>query len=552
MSDLRAVILDGYVDEPACFGVPPYISPYIRTAAGVLYEHGCSADYITIDQLRKDPASIINLRNYDIVVMISGVTVPGKYLSGTPANITELQQIGFTLKGRTVSLLGGPIGFGYSSCGGEKAVKTAISGWTSALLGEPSSALDSYLNGDEPQGILSYADYNRWAVMGADIIKKHPFYPNVMIELETSRGCPRAVSGGCSFCTEPFYGMPKFRDVSSISEEVRVLRKAGAMNFRVGRQSDLLSYQSAGCEFPKPNADIIRKLFSEIRNAASDLKTLHIDNVNPGTIAHNPEASKDALEAIVEYHTAGDIAAFGVESVDPKVIAMNNLKGSAEDIFRAVEIVNEAGAERNNGIPELLPGLNFISGLAGETPKTFDMNYEFLMKILNSGLLVRRVNLRQLMPFEGTRAYENNTLGKYDKEFKAFKEKVRADFDMPMLEKVFPIGTVFRDVIIEKSGALSFGRQMGTYPVLVGIPQKINFGCKADAVVLSYGCRSVTALKTPILINKLSVSELKWIPGISKKQAHDIILKRPFADAESFAEKIGFSDENNIIQFMEF
>jgi radical SAM superfamily enzyme with C-terminal helix-hairpin-helix motif len=31
-----AFILDGYVDEPACLGVPPYISPYIRTVAGAL------------------------------------------------------------------------------------------------------------------------------------------------------------------------------------------------------------------------------------------------------------------------------------------------------------------------------------------------------------------------------------------------------------------------------------------------------------------------------------------------------------------------------------
>jgi radical SAM superfamily enzyme with C-terminal helix-hairpin-helix motif len=38
----EAVIIDGYVDEPACLGVPPYISPYIRAIAGVLKEHGFS------------------------------------------------------------------------------------------------------------------------------------------------------------------------------------------------------------------------------------------------------------------------------------------------------------------------------------------------------------------------------------------------------------------------------------------------------------------------------------------------------------------------------
>ena len=50
-----AVILDGYVDEPACLGVPPYISPYIRTVAGALASRGFAVHYLTIDQLRNDP-----------------------------------------------------------------------------------------------------------------------------------------------------------------------------------------------------------------------------------------------------------------------------------------------------------------------------------------------------------------------------------------------------------------------------------------------------------------------------------------------------------------
>ena len=41
-----AIILDGYVDEPACLGVPPYISPYIRTVAGMLITHGFTVRYI--------------------------------------------------------------------------------------------------------------------------------------------------------------------------------------------------------------------------------------------------------------------------------------------------------------------------------------------------------------------------------------------------------------------------------------------------------------------------------------------------------------------------
>ena len=41
----EAWIIDGYVDEPACLGVPPYISPYIRTIAGVLKEREYKVHY---------------------------------------------------------------------------------------------------------------------------------------------------------------------------------------------------------------------------------------------------------------------------------------------------------------------------------------------------------------------------------------------------------------------------------------------------------------------------------------------------------------------------
>ena len=184
----ETVIIDGYVDEPACLGVPPYISPYIRTVAGVLKEHGLSPEYITIDQLRKDPMKTASLRDAKLVVMIAGVTVPGKYLAGTPATLLELQQLGFTFSKKTVSFLGGPIAFGYSPEGGEAAKKQAVSGWTGMLSGDPASALDSYLSGGEPEGVLNYKDFDRWSALGAYIIRQHPMYPFVMLELETARG----------------------------------------------------------------------------------------------------------------------------------------------------------------------------------------------------------------------------------------------------------------------------------------------------------------------------------------------------------------------------
>ena len=241
-----------------------------------------------------------------------------------------------------------------------------------------------------------------------------------------------------------------------------------------------------------------------------------------------------------------------MESADPAVVAANNLKGDADAVFRAVEIVNEVGAKRRDGIPELLPGLNFIAGLAGETAETFSLNEAFLQRILSSGLMVRRVNIRQLMPFEGTRAYEDNTLGQHDRLFHQFKERVRETFDVPMLARVFPVGTVLRDVLIEVSGTVSFGRQMGTYPILCGIPMQIPVGTVMDAAVVSYGQRSVTALPVPIEINRLSTSALKWLPGVSKKAAAQIAAKRPYADAAAFRSVISSDAVTPLIDLMRF
>ena len=543
-----AFIFDGYVDEPACLGVPPYMSPYIRTVAGALLSHGYEVRYLTIDQLRKDPLRTADLNKATLLVMIAGVTVPGKYLGGTPATLTEIQQIGHMVRGPK-KLIGGPIGFGYAGEGGQKAVRQVISGFHTLLTGEPAVALDNYLTGNDPSGALDYARTDPWSVAGSGIIEQHPDYPYVMCELETARGCPHGATGGCSFCTEPFYGMPKYRDTPAIAEEVAALHAHGARHFRVGRQPDILAYGAGPGEYPAPEPEKIEALFSAIRTVAPDLRTLHIDNTNPETIARHEELAREALRAIIRYHTPGDVAAFGMETADPAVVAANNLKAGADDVFRAIEIVNEEGGKRRDNVPELLPGLNFVCGLAGETEATYDLNEQFLVRVRDAGISVRRVNIRQVMPFEGTPAFTNNTLGQHERQFRAFKEFVRNKVDLPMLQRVFPIGTVLRDVRIEVSGDLSFGRQMGSYPILVGLPLPLPVGQVTDAVVVDWGMRSITALPSPVPINTLPASSVKWLPGVGKKKVAAVIAKRPFRDLAAYRKVAGSSTIDSLMVF---
>lgn len=533
-----AVLLDGYVDEPACLGVPPYVAPEVRGLAGVLFDRGYAVRYLTIDRLRKDPSLLADLDCADLVVVHAGTTVPGKYLAGTPATLDELRQLGRQLRSPTTAI-GGPVLFGYASGGGERAVPPGLDDYDLLLAGHPAAALEAALAGGEPRGSYDYAVTDPFAVAGASVLPQHPSFPHVVCELETARGCAREAVGGCSFCTEPFYGPPRYRSAGAVGEEVAALAACGARHFRLGRQPDLLAYGALPGADPVPDPDRIRALFAAVRAGAPDLLTLHIDNVNPGTIARHEEAARAALAAIVEGHTPGDVAAFGIETADPAVVAANNLKASPDEVFRAIEVVNEVGGARKDGIPELLPGLNFVLGLAGETAATYDLDLAFLRRVLDANLLVRRINIRRLMPFPGTRAHAENTLGLYDREFRSFKETVRAEIDRPMLERVLPIGSVVRHAVVERTGSLSLARPLGSYPILLGLPLPLPLGTVLDAVVVDHGQRSVTALPYPVPVNTLPLAALRWLPGVGKKRAAAVAAKRPFRSLEAWRRVAG-------------
>ncbi len=507
---MRVVIIDGYVDEPACFGVPPYISPYIRYIAGALVERRVKdIHYLTIDSLRQGSEKEIKLLNSaDLVVIISGITVPGKYLRSTPITPGEINNVCDLSDG--LKVIGGPIRLGFSKEGGMSAdgldifrddvvlARKDIEAYIFDLIDDSGNLCRD----DVSHRMRSVEEIGRWAPSGAFIIRQHPDYPHLMCELETYRGCGRR--GHCSFCTESFYGTSVYRPVEDVIAEVVALYEHGAVNFRLGRQPDLLNYHSVdvGEDVRKPQPEVLESLYSAIRKVAPQLHVLHMDNANPGTIAAYPDESREILRTIVKYHTSGDVAALGMESADPEVVRKNGLKAMPEDVFGAIELINEVGAVRgSSGLPELLPGLNFVHGLPGETKKTFGLNYAFLKRVLDSNLLVRRINIRQVMAFPETPVYGRDQLvWKNKKLFLKYKDRVRKEIDHPMLLKLVPGGTILTDVMPEvyadnKSGdVLTFGRQFGSYPLLIGIPEKVPPGEMLDVKVVGHGQRSITAV----------------------------------------------------------
>jgi radical SAM superfamily enzyme with C-terminal helix-hairpin-helix motif len=547
-ADLDVTLVDGYVDEPAHFGVPPYISTYPRYTAGALVDAGVPRDnitYHTIDALREERSRWADVAEADLLVYIGGMTVPGKYVGGTPAEPDEVRELAWTADG--TSLIGGPVRFGVGEAN-EGATETARDDLDFDFLAMADVEAAAYdlahggLEGFEDR-YRSNEEIGRWARQGAFVVEEHPNHPDYLIaELETSRGCPYR----CSFCTEPMYGDPSFRSVDSVTGEVEALYGNGVRDFRLGRQADILAYGGDG---ERPNPEALRALYGGIREVAPDLDTLHLDNMNPITVVEWPEKARAGIEVIAEHNTPGDTAAFGLESADPLVQAENNLNVTAEECFQAVRIVNEAAGWRPGGdretapnhgpeaarrLPKLLPGINLLHGLKGEREETYEHNRQFLQRVLDEGLMLRRVNIRQVMAFEGTDMAETgaSVAHAHKEQFKQYKSEIRETVDNPMLQRVAPPGTVLPDVHLEyHQDGKTFGRQLGTYPLLVAIPGERELGQRLDVAITDHGYRSVTGVPHPLDVNSASMDELAAIPGIGRQRAGDIVVNRPFESA---------------------
>jgi radical SAM superfamily enzyme with C-terminal helix-hairpin-helix motif len=161
---------------------------------------------------------------------------------------------------------------------------------------------------------------------------------------------------------------------------------------------------------------------------------------------------------------------------------------------------------------------------------------------------LRRINIRQV---EGQGFQEIS-----EPDFRLFKKQVRENIDKPLLEAMFPIGSILKDIwwethndrirrpeqvlnpihrdssIYGKSG-ITFGRQIGAYPILVGTPYQIPLETSSDILVTGHGMRSISGVEIGLNINFVSQQQLEAIPGIGKKGAWKIISSRAKASRKS-------------------
>ncbi|MBO4552519.1 MAG: radical SAM protein, partial [Candidatus Methanomethylophilaceae archaeon] len=161
-------------------------------------------------------------------------------------------------------------------------------------------------------------------------------------------------------------------------------------------------------------------------------------------------------------------------------------------------------------------------------------NKEFLKKLVDEGLMVRRINIRQVLPIRkefNVKVNPNN--------FKKYKQEIRETVDRVMLERIAPKGTVLKDVFMEiNDGNVTFGRQIGSYPLLIGIPYRLECGKRYDVIVTDWGFRSITGLVYPFRINHETMAAISSLPGIGKKRAANIVRYRPYSSFEDMEKAI--------------
>ncbi|MHA3964048.1 MAG: radical SAM protein [Candidatus Thorarchaeota archaeon SMTZ1-45] len=569
----RIALVDGYVDEPTCLGVPPYVSIYPRYIAGAIWTKAPRTEilYHTIDQVRDSFQKAQHLwSKTDLIILIAGMIVPGKYVGGTPISVREARELlsASELEDIPKMLVGPWARFGCGLEGGKLALSSEalrppidyiVTGDPELVIAEALESkedLDSVNlsltreNADQIEGFIK---------KGVSIVQQHPGFHigHIICEIESYRGCPRFLTGGCTFCVEPSYGPPQERTPTSIAKEIQTLYELGLRAFRIGHQADLFTFGSLEMgvvEFPTPNPDAIENLFSKIRTGAPDLDVLHIDNVNPGTISHHPQESREVAKSIMKYHTPGDVAAFGVESTDPEVIRRNNLKADSDEVIDAVRILNAVGSNREPwGLPHLLPGINLLYGLPGESKKTLDYNMKFLKQLLAENLMVRRINIRQVIGLPGTRLeHDVGTRIKKNQLFK-HREEIRDTIDIAMIKRVAPLGTVIQSVFIDgKAGNNYLLRQLGTYPLLCVMPRGMDDFVPQDVFIVDHGPRSVSVLPFPFKPSQTSLSQWRVIPGVGSKRATRIKAAQSLNSIQDVSKSLDMDLPDWVTRAMDF
>ncbi|MDD4496779.1 MAG: radical SAM protein, partial [Methanosarcinaceae archaeon] len=112
-----------------------------------------------------------------------------------------------------------------------------------------------------------------------------------------------------------------------------------------------------------------------------------------------------------------------------------------------------------------------------------------------------------------------------------------------------PAGSVLRDVMCEVlENGTTFGRQLGSYPLLVGIPANLPLRQFTDVTVTGHGMRSITGIPYPLQVNSAPSTLLRELP-VGKGDADAIASGAPYSDEEDFIRRV--KEGKSLLRYIE-
>jgi len=79
---------------------------------------------------------------------------------------------------------------------------------------------------------------------------------------------------------------------------------------------------------------------------------------------------------------------------------------------------------------------------------------------------------------------------------------------------------------IHGKAGITFGRQIGAYPILIGVPYHIPLESRSDILVTGHGARSITGVEIGLKMDSVTQKQLEAIPGIGEKSAWNLVSVR--------------------------
>ncbi len=470
----KTVILDCYTDEPSGYGARPFLGTHQTHLAQALSYKNESFSYLTIDDLRfangerettESNIRILNktknannaldiIANAETIYIVMGCFTEYKYFSCLPPSIDEVYQklentrakkILFYVLGTTNDVCSE-----YQSSSLAKIIDAVCIGNTYRFILEEGNKDDFLLPNYDLLAKISNQPVN---------IIEQLEYP-IIAEIETGTGCD---TPSCSYCIEAKRHIrPSYREPQDIIRQIKSLYDCGVRHFRLGRQPNFFHYQYNSVEK-------LEELLSGIRETCPDLQTLHIDNVNMCSVIM--PHGRDFTKLVVKYCTDGNVAPFGIESFDNDVRQATHICGKAENVIKAIEIINEYGAViGENGFQKFLPGINLMHGLPGQTQKTHEINMKFLETIYKNNLQTHRLFYRYMTPTEGTISSKTKEDIEY---YNKCAQEITQSFTIPMQKRIYPSGCILKGFkeVVNKTG-YSLLRTIGTCSIRVFVENK--------------------------------------------------------------------------------